>query len=195
MFFGTIIGLSWTYLFSFVLRDHLLGEFPQNALAFWVWYPFYHLGFVASRWKLPEHAGFQKALPWLILGWAACIGLSILEGWFLSADGLVKFALSQTKATSILMSVVAFAMVLSAYGRLRSTPMRGMAWLGRSSYFVYLTHLFVFAILNRVFALAGLQFSLITHAVVLVIVTTAVCSVGIFIGRRLPSKVQAVVLG
>lgn len=149
---GALAGLVTSYVFQLFLVDHPLSSFPANALPFWVWYPFYHFGFVARRYHLPESKFLQRWLPLLWCGWLLCVGLSWLEGQALTAADAAKFGMSQTKATSLLASGALFLALLGATASLRKYQFRGWAWIGRNSYFIYLTHLLVFAVIAKVWS-------------------------------------------
>lgn len=192
---GAAIGLAWTYVFRLAFPDLPFDDFPQSGLPFWVWYPFYHVGFLAARERLTTSSALQKALPMIALAWLALVAISLAEGYFLAHAGAQNFAVSQTKLSSVLASLAAFAAVISAFPRLRRAPKLGLDWLGRSSYFVYLTHLLVFAVLGRAFSMAGIAVDPVLYAIVLIPVTIAICCCGIATLRFLPSKLTSIVLG
>lgn len=151
IFLGTLAGLSLTYAIQFSGFSPKLATFPYFAIPFIVWYPFYHLGFLAARGQ----ATVLKASHWVYCAaWLACIGLGLLEAWWLVSVGLPVFASSQLKASSILGSLL-----LLFWWRSRDDDPVQLEWLadlGRRSFFIYFSHLLAFGAITT--ALDGIPY-------------------------------------
>nr|CAD6631987.1 hypothetical protein RFYW14_04574 [Pseudorhizobium flavum] len=133
-------GLSFTYAAQATTTFGKFGTFPYSALPFFVWYPFYHFGFVVAKYDLPHRLQRIKINHLIAVALLALLS-AVLEAFGLWYDK-PSLASSQLKATSLLCSFVVAMLVL----RLSSTsfsPPQALVTLGRSSFFIYLTHLLV----------------------------------------------------
>jgi peptidoglycan/LPS O-acetylase OafA/YrhL len=169
-------GLLVTYVERI---EHPFGEFahfPFYCLSFVVWYPFYHLGLFAAKFKVADESGFCRSKTWMFLLYFLFVAGSCIEGVFLSRRGY-SLGQSQLKATSLLASLALFFLIL-AYRRM--TPgfffgNRFVQLLGRSSYLIYLMHMLVFREIEMV--LKGhasiyahhLRYSLVSFSLTLII--------------------------
>ena len=197
MITGTILGLATTYLLQVILDGSSLSRFPFYALPFFVWYPFYHLGFVTAKWRLAENRAFQSWQAVFLGLWLVGLALSASEALVLVAHDLPEFAASQIKASSILASLALFLWVASRSERGLAVKASWLAWLGRNSYFVYLTHLLTFValvpILQAMPALFGIQ---PLYIAVLTALSLLVCAGAARLGElRLPRPLQLRLMG
>lgn len=142
---ATTLG-SHALLYHIRLRhpEYALARFPYYALPFPVWYPFYHLGL----WIRQKRG--TGPVPWagktrpLAAAYLLCLLASILECEFLAARGFVSLAGSQIKLTSLIATVCLVLIIFGIRGRermSRNMSVKALAWLGKRSYPIYLSHL------------------------------------------------------
>lgn len=169
----TVFGLLYTYVVQFYFADTEAARFPGNALPFFVWYPFYHLGFVIGR---HGSAPLLRVSPLhLALLWGAALLLSVAEAEYLAAQGHV-FAASQIKASSFVASTFAFLFCLriSMSENVRSSAI--LARIGRDSFFIYFFHLLTFRVVEKVFrSIPGVFETQILYVPLVVASSIAVC--------------------
>jgi len=136
----SILGLSATY----VLR--ILGS-PYYFILFIFWYPFFHFGVFTSMFKRDMEIWLHKIrkfIPGLLI---ICFALALIEGFFWSSHGFVSIGKSQLKISSFLFSFILFLAILSFKEIFSRADRVVIAWLGRASFIIYLSHMLV---LNRV---------------------------------------------
>ncbi|RII39519.1 hypothetical protein DL237_07745 [Pseudooceanicola sediminis] len=139
MVIGVVLGAVFTYSSVFVWSGHRLSAFPFRALPFFVWCPSFHLGlWLGLR---PDIVARLKRGP-VLIGLGAALILSFLEAAVLAGHG-IGLASSQTKLTSILVSVMVVLLVMAPRtGSARPmTSTNLLIPLGQSSFFIYLYHL------------------------------------------------------
>lgn len=187
----TILGLSFTYGMHFGAPESLFARFPASGLPFFVWYPFYHIGFLAGRGRWEETQWLRKRAKALLIFWLGLVIVSIGEGIWLSSQGLDGLAVSQTKVSSIFGSIFLFLSLLALFHKYKNAGPNAFAWLGRNSYFFYLFHLLAFDFIGRVLPLSG-----IVQPFVLVLGGILICSLACVLGRKVfQGKLQEVILG
>lgn len=134
-----VLSAAFIYYFQLARPQSILAAFPYYALPFFVWMPFYLLGFVLA--KYPPRAP-RAALWWLL--YLAALAASVVEGLHWQQAGLRALATSQLKASTVAASL---ALCMLVYlGRNQRGLMAGdgvLAWLGRHSYPIYLGHMLV----------------------------------------------------
>ena len=130
MVIGVVLGAVFTYSSVFVWSGHRLSAFPFRALPFFLW-----LGL------RPDIVARLKRGP-VLIGLGAALILSFLEAAVLAGHG-IGLASSQTKLTSILVSVMVVLLVMAPRtGSARPmTSTNLLIPLGQSSFFIYLYHL------------------------------------------------------
>lgn len=138
------LGLLYSYIVRLDPNGGVLGQFPAYALPFFVWSPFYQLGFYLQRFP---HGGTVIA-RYAPLAAAAFLGLSMAEGLLISQHGNVVFGASQIKFTSFAYSV-ALITWLVARSKTDRWSIKILSWCGRHSYSIYLMHMLVLRGLNR----------------------------------------------
>jgi surface polysaccharide O-acyltransferase-like enzyme len=150
----TVVALAFRYFVALEHPDSLFAEMPYYALLFTAWYPFYHLGFWIRRATRP------LSIRRSTLGGLAALFLlmSLAEGLILGSSGLPVFGTSQIKASSFLMSASLCALVLVSSGP-RTKGVRLLAYMGRQSYFVYLSHVAVLSVFSSALQRSSMLYS------------------------------------
>lgn len=147
-----VVTMVVVALCALVSRYCVQIEYPESVFArfysypLFMWYPFYHLGFYVRRRSL-ELTHSRRMLMGVVV---VALGLSLAEGWLLGMHGHTNFGASQIKLTSFVMSSALLLLVLASghtWGG-QGAP-ASLAWFGRNSYFVYLTHLVPLAAASR----------------------------------------------
>lgn len=128
-----LLGLTYTYI-NAILFNSKLATFPYSAIPFFVWYPFYHMGFYLAKKSTDI---YFSAKTCLILAFFMLIA-SLLEGKILLYFVGYAFAVSQIKITSLLFSLF---ICLSAVKIKEKHNNKLLQKLGINSYGIYLYHM------------------------------------------------------
>lgn len=182
------MALGLRYYVQVERPESLLAQFPYYALPFIAWYPFHHLGFWMRR-SDPTLTIRRYVLMGLV-----CLFLlaSFVEAWLLGAWGLTQLAASQIKASSFLMAAAVILFALAS-ARRRMGGSWGLAWLGRNSYFIYLSHLLLLLPAARVLTRWDAVYSVQPlFWAILVATTTVACLVAVWIITRVVPQELAV---
>lgn len=141
----SIIGLAYTYFTKLAIDSKpfsMLATFPYSSIMFFVWYPFYHFGYVLSKYQ--PKIKFSNLL--LILS----IALSMIEAYALNKHGDNSFATSQIKVSSFIFSL---CVCLYIY-KIRNIDIKKpwLKWLGINSFGIYLIHILFIKIATYIFS-------------------------------------------
>ncbi|WP_272671713.1 MULTISPECIES: acyltransferase [unclassified Providencia] len=137
-------SIGYTYYFQLIDYGSPLSKFPFNGLPFFIWLPFYLLGFYLSKINRAIALSTRKITYSYIL----LIILSLIEAFYWLNSNR-EFSVSQLKVTTYLTSVAVCLYVISTY---KPTNKKSyLTWLGENSYFIYLSHLFVMTPLVMIF--------------------------------------------
>ncbi|WP_457302634.1 acyltransferase [Phyllobacterium sp. P5_D12] len=182
------IGLIYSYTVRLHQGSGVLGQFPANALPFFVWYPFYHFGFYLKRY--PEEAKvLVRRAPALAL---IFLGLSFGEGMWLAELGNVVFAASQIKVTSFGFSATLFVWLVGrSFHAAMPMPKGVFIWWGQNSYSIYLMHMLVLRGLNRLLMRLPLFHGWVLLKVALsTAFVLTICSAAVWLIHHIPQKLQ-----
>ncbi|WP_164881839.1 acyltransferase [Paenirhodobacter populi] len=143
------MSVAFTYGVRLLAPGSFWAEFPYNALPFIVWLPFYILGMIAARpvgRRLAAVAPSRFAILFLI-----SVGLAVAEAMMLRATHL-DLAISQLKPSSMLASASLCLFAVAWHAKAGETVLhsRVLSWLGRRSYYFYLSHMLVLLALQKV---------------------------------------------
>lgn len=137
------VGLIWTYGWQVFAPQSQLASFPFNVLPFFVWFPFYHLGFVLKRYPAPLQIPMPPGTVLAALG--LLLACTMVEAFLVWPDNTLM-ATSQTKLSSKLLSAFLLVLTIRSCSNQTSQP-QGVATLlaqiGKASYFIYLYHMLV----------------------------------------------------
>lgn len=188
----TTISLAARYYLQIERPESLLAQFPIYALPLVAWYPFYHLGFWIRR-RNPSWLSRRRVMRGLF---GFFLLASMVEGWLLASRGLAEFAASQVKLSSFLMSGSLFLLAPTSIGR-HGRGWSRLAWLGRNSYFIYLTHVLPLGILRSVLSKSiGLYTCQPAFVMVLFAATAASCALAVVLVLKVvPEKLATKWLG
>ncbi|CAN7213922.1 acyltransferase [Phyllobacterium sp. LjRoot231] len=187
-----LIGLTYSYVVRFIPDSGPFGQFPAYALPFFVWCPFYQMGFYLARFPKRAEA-LARHTPVLAMAAGLFLCLSIAEGFWLGELGEVSFGASQIKLTSFGFSAALFAWLVARAQRLTLRD-RLFAWLGRNSYPIYLMHMLVLRTFNRLLVRLPALHDLMLHHLVLLrvaisaVAVLAICSAIIWCGQQIPQR-------
>lgn len=139
---GTMFGCLYNYHFSALHPDLIPSKFPFNGLLFFSWYPFYHLGYVISRYKNTTEIPALKNNKILLFALAIAVVLSIIEGFFWAHKNNYSFSISQLKISSFSFSLILITLIIKNKNNLACFHHPSfLSWLGSYSYCIYLTHM------------------------------------------------------
>ena len=194
---ASIIGLIFTYYFSIINKEHIFSNFPEYALPFFVWYPFYHAGYFLARYK--DDIKINKShTNKLIYCFALFISLSLIEGFFWAYNENYSFGVSQLKATSLTASFFLFLVALSLADEKKflNRPLT-ISWFGKNSYAIYLIHILTLSVCQKILGLSEKLYSLQPVFVTLsTIASIAFCAIIIkTIRKALPTRLSKNILG
>ena len=107
----TFFGLAFTYYFKAFNTSSFFSSFPGGGLPLFVWYPFYHLGFVIAKYKcLVKVLKIRTSL--LIIGIALALGFAVFEGFYWVYQEKISLGSSQIKLTSFIVSTLIFLLAV-----------------------------------------------------------------------------------
>ncbi|WP_394023258.1 acyltransferase [Xanthobacter flavus] len=183
----TITGVTFTYCVQLIFPGSRLSAFPVRVLPFFVWYPFFHMGFFVSylqyrnRLHLPSRQTFYALI-------AMSVALSFFESLLLIKFGYTTLAASQTNISSFIYSatVFLFATKLSYEKEIKSRPL--LEFIGSASFFIYLTHLLIFRALLYIVPASYVPSSVAGVIPVLIVIPILVCCSCVVIIRALFDK-------
>lgn len=75
IFTTTVVGFIYTYSTRFFMPGGLLTTFPFSAIPFFVWYPFFHVGYYISRYKV----NIKIKMKTLFILMTLCVFMSIID--------------------------------------------------------------------------------------------------------------------
>ncbi|OCQ95709.1 hypothetical protein BCD64_09775 [Nostoc sp. MBR 210] len=145
----SLLGLYFSRLYL-----HYDVRFPWYALPFTVWVNFYYLGILATQSQLTiKNKNFKK----IILIYIGSIFLAILEAFYLwKVYNLTAFADSQIKASSFFSSFSLILLFLAVRKKTDNWP-RFLIIIGEFSFGIYLFHIPVLDLMNRITNKFGFQ--------------------------------------
>ena len=192
MMVSACFGLVWSYAVRFVPQFGSLGTFPYDALPFFVWCPFYQLGLFLRRFPSRAEAlgGWKALLSGLLL---LLLLLSIVEAWAFGASVHPDFGASQLKLSTFAFSTVLFLLLVALSN---SSPslfgVSALAWLGRNSFPIYLSHMLMLRVLSAFLAKSPLgHLGMVTNVPILTAAVLAACTVAISVIRRFsPARIR-----
>ncbi|MGO2306112.1 MAG: acyltransferase [Providencia sp.] len=138
------VSIGYTYYFQLIDHGSPLSKFPFNGLPFFIWLPFYLLGFYLSK----INRGITLSTRKITYSYVLLVILSLVEAFYWLNSNR-EFSVSQLKVTTYLASVAVCLYVISTYKAVDKKSY--LTWLGENSYFIYLSHLFVMAPLAVIF--------------------------------------------
>ncbi len=187
-----------TYEVRINQAESALAQFPMYTLPFFIWYPFYHLGIYAAR-QNPTDINTLSHRPWTMFSLFVLFTVAaVIESVYLAHQGFFSFGASQIKITSFMASISLFMFsVLYFNNRKESAKNTRIAWLGRHSYPIYLTHLLflprIESVLKTIPFVYSIQplFVIINAALALLACTILIC----FVSFAFPNVVKRNCLG
>lgn len=186
--YATVLGLPALGSFP------VLGTFPYSALPFFVWYPFYHLGYLMpNRIDLsrPRYAVLALAATTAIV--ALLVSIAECQFWLPINSGLAS---AQFKASSAVYSIAVFFVILLCLPIVGQRTPRLFAFAGRDSYFIYLAHIIPLKVITRLATMAGLSQGTVPQVAIVSTATLAACLLTAALARKwLPTRWQPYVLG
>ena len=179
-FLGFLIPLSSAFSLAFFYSSIFFdvgkwGEFPYSGLPFFVWLPFYLGGLLASRKK-----SSLKQIPKGIFTTciAAGVSLSLVEAFLVLVD-FRSLAMSQLKLTSMITTGVICVMAVSCFKPNQQHGTYFLSWVGRRSFYFYLSHMMVLGKVQRALQEISVLFdSQILFIAVSSMVTILICASG-----------------
>ncbi len=155
IFWLSLTPLSLLILYFFRLHLNYDLNFPLYAIPFSIWITFYYFGMLASHnIKIVDFC--EKRIGIIILLYITSILFSITEGLFLwRIYGLDSFADSQIKISSFLSS---FSLILLFIGlrKIINHWSKLLVVLGEFSFGIYLSHIFILDVLNKLMSKIGI---------------------------------------
>lgn len=194
---GVVLGTAYNYYFSASNPDLTLSKFPFNGLLFVVWYPFYHLGYIVSRFE-SELKIKNIRLTNLSSSLLFFLVLASVEGFYWALNGNYSFGVSQLKISSFIVSTILFLYIICFKEKtIHLHKDSHLSWLGSYSYFIYLTHLLFLPTIQKTIKpiewLYGFQPIFILSSSV---ITIAICILLIkSIKNTLPQSILSPILG
>jgi peptidoglycan/LPS O-acetylase OafA/YrhL len=191
---GLIINYSLRTLHSGLI----FGQFPYYALAFFTWYPFYHLGIFVQQQGFVDKPFFSIQAPKFIVFYLFFVFTSIIEALILSSKGLTQLACSQIKITSFLASISLFLFSAAYHGVAASrTKDTILSWMGQNTYPIYLMHLLFFPVIGSLLKHVSMPCYIQAVNIFLqIIIVISICSFIILVAKTIvPHKLRTLCLG
>jgi len=183
----TFLGLLYTYITKIYTPDSKLSEFPYSSIAFFVWYPFYHLGFYLSKYQTKIALKPIMILP--------LIALAVLESFYINNAGLYVFATSQIKISSFILSgaICIYIYNLSK----KNIDSKTLRLLGVNSFGIYLIHILFVKIGTKAATHIGLTNSYPILSIILIAMTSLFFSILfiVIVKIALPEKIYKYIIG
>lgn len=175
-----VVGYQYTVGQFAVLTK--LQQFPYSGLPFFIWLPFYLLGIYAARGC---GAWIRKApiLP-LLVSTLICIGAAFLEAFWLRYGQTA--AASQIKLTSMLSAACICTLALACHRLSEDRGARWLAWVGRRSFYFYLSHILILSLVEKVlYQIKNIRDIQVIGLPLVAVVTILVCAIGALTIERL----------
>lgn len=155
--------------------------FPWDCEIFGLWFIYYYLGLALRNGKVVFNLSLKKTLFCYIVA----LIVSELEGWGWYFYGNYDLATTQIRISSMIASV--FLMFLSYIymnnkGNPRTRGEEMFAFLGDCSFGIYLSHILVIRVLNKVPGYSRIPFPMTTVCIILI---STFC---VAVGRRILGK-------
>jgi peptidoglycan/LPS O-acetylase OafA/YrhL len=187
MIIFSIVGLLAMYILRTIFADRAFGKFPLAGILFIYWYPFFHFGVFVNMFREEVNEWICRGKRLILYLVPACFLLALFEGFFWCHQGFISIGTSQIKASSFTLSFLLFLVSLSYQHKNSFFDTKLIAWLGRGSFVIYLSHMFA---LGRVKALLS-QFEFIFQTQPLFIflatsVTLSLCALLILLIEKSP---------
>lgn len=188
------IGCSFIYYVSIIDPTSIFSRFPLYAIPFFVWYPFYHMGYFIAKYK-KDLSKLRTPLIYALIGF---LTVSIIEGVLWGYSGNYSFGVSQLKASSLAFSLVLFILIVSrSKNSFCMSQSSFLAWLGLNSYPIYLMHILPLGVTRKLLSKVDMIY-LIQPVFILLstVISIALCCIVIVLTKRfLPISVTKRILG
>ncbi|WP_340122702.1 acyltransferase [Methylobacter svalbardensis] len=187
-----------TYEIRINQAESTWAQFPMNALPFFVWYPFYHLGIYVAQLNSADNDALSYRSRTMFSLFLLFTIAAVIEGVYLAHQGFFSFGASQIKFSSFMASISLFMFAVSYFKKGQvSTNNTYVVWLGKNSYPIYLTHLLFLPLTGSI--LKTIPFVYSAQPLFIFINTTltlAACVILIrFVSFAIPDVVQKKYLG
>lgn len=183
------IGLFATYILRTIFIDSSFGKFPLSDIFFIYWYPFFHFGVFTSMYREVVDRWVYRAKKVIIFLVPLVFLLTLLEGFFWSYRGFISLGASQVKASSFTLSFMIFLLLLRFQNQAVFFDTRLVAWLGRGSYVIYLSHNFALVRVETLLSKSGFIFQMQPLFIFLgTSITLALCAFLILLIEKSPMQ-------
>lgn len=171
-----LFSLAFTYSVKLIFTESIWSSFPYYALPFFVWLPLYIGGLLVGR--KAEHFWKDTSI-WKPVGvYFLFVGLSLMEAE-LMLHGERELATSQLKLTSILVTSSVCMIAVAAWGRGEISGSNALSWLGRRSYYFYLSHMLILSLTQKIVGrISVLYENQMIFVFLLTFLTLGICSLG-----------------
>lgn len=188
---GTIAAVTLNYGRLILPPSNPITQFPQNAILFIFWYPFFHLGYFIARYKVK----LNLTSHYILIPLALC--LAIVESLFWGYNDNYSFGVSQLKLTSFILSALIFLFIVENQHSPTLHSKSLLTWIGTHSYAIYLIHMIALSttktMLNKIPGLQELQPIYISSATIITAILT--CTTIVIIKLILPKNMHGKILG
>lgn len=192
----TLLGQVFIYYFRTQQPESAFAQFPVSNLFFIAWYPFYHFGLVAARYRHCLH--LERIKPAIVI---ACLAVALFcsfaEGFWWVKNGFYKFGASQLQLSTFVYSFLLFVLAIILAGRQSWLCTTGvLTWLGRNSYPVYLLHLIFLSLARDVPGIGYVEDFQPFYILLTTFMATAGCAIFIVFFRGVfPDRFAKAILG